>query len=92
MSDNKNKLSRVLELLTEMIESEKGIKALLIGRRVRIISNYNGQPYGHSKKPLTGLEFVIEGVQVDTLSGINLRAPTGHRLYLGIEEVEFLDA
>lgn len=40
-------------------------KSLLVGRRARYVSNFNGQPIGRSRKPLTGKEFEIKDVSVE---------------------------
>ena len=61
---------------------------LLAGVRVRILSKYNGQPFGISKKPLTGETRKIEDVNI-TAEGVYLRLE-GERLYIGLEEVDFV--
>jgi hypothetical protein len=70
----------------------KQAAALLVGKRVRIISKYNGQQYGSSRKPLTGHEANVCSVSIDRfgchvwLEGLHYGYPA-----LELREVEFVD-
>lgn len=41
------------------------LNELFRGKQARIVSNYNGQPVGSSRRPLTGLVVTITSVEVD---------------------------
>ena len=79
--------------LMELYHEAKGLEDTAIilskGRKVRIISKYNGQPFGSSKKPLTGQVFTIKSVMFD-FAGPMLFVE-GQNLSLGLSEVEFVD-
>jgi hypothetical protein len=42
-----------------------GLEASLKGRKVRVLSNFNGQPWGRSKPSLKGKVFEVERVHYD---------------------------
>ena len=54
---------REIDYINKLQEDIKEIKdkisKILIGRKVRVISDYNGQPHGKSKPKLTGKIFTI---------------------------------
>lgn len=62
-------MSRIIKQVREAQEEIKAIQRRIVrqlkGRRVRIISKYNGQPYGSSRKPWTGREGIIEQASLD---------------------------
>jgi hypothetical protein len=64
----------------------------LCGFKVRILSNYNGQPYGRSRKSLKGSIQIIDSVR---LSGQDLAhsyaSLRGHSLCIGLDEIELLE-
>lgn len=59
------------------------------GKKVKIISNYNGQVYGASKKPLTGKTVTIRNVCLE--NGLSFGCEE-LRVYLGSDEVEFIES
>ena len=59
-----------------------------VGKRFRVLSNYNGQPYGRSKKSMKGDILVVESIGFNDEKAYIF--PKGHRLSLGINEVEFI--
>jgi hypothetical protein len=67
----------------------------IIGLKVRIISDYNGLPYGKFEPSLKGQERIVEGLHFDlhslsgTQSGVSLKLE-GQRLYIRLEEVELV--
>lgn len=46
-------------LAEEMARLDRNINDMLAGRRVRITSDYNGQPYGSSRPSLRGKEYCV---------------------------------
>lgn len=42
------------------------------GRQARVVSNFNGQPYGSSRKPLTGQCLLIEGACLNDDGSVSL--------------------
>jgi len=63
---------------------------LVIGRPVRILSDYNGQPYGKSRKSLKGTVMTVERVgTIDPHWGVSLFL-RGERVAIREDEVEFL--
>lgn len=63
--------------------------ALVMGRSVRILSDYNGQPYGTSKPSLRGETRIVERVHIDTHLGFSLFLQ-GERVSIPTNEVEWL--
>lgn len=49
----------------EISRIEFNIKSAIVGRVVRVMSNYNGQPYGRSRKSLKGLEAKVHSAIVE---------------------------
>lgn len=78
MADNErggesNELQRSGEIQSEILKAvsdwEQRVKPLK-GRHVNILSNYNGQDYGRSKKSLKGTEQVIAHAMVSDIHGV----------------------
>lgn len=64
----------------------------LTGKKIRVVSKYNGQHVGRSRKPLTGRILTINNVALD--SGWPSHPAFGtdeERLYIGLDEVEFVE-
>ena len=61
---------------------------LVVGRPVRILSDYNGQPYGRSRRSLRGETRTAERVHVDS-RGIWLFLRE-ERVSISVDEVEWL--
>ncbi len=86
-------LQKVLSSFSESYKELEILKKELIGKKVKIISNYNGQQFGSSKPKLTGKIFEIKSVfynnsNVESPIGIFIE---GHLLGLSLSEVEFID-
>jgi hypothetical protein len=82
----KHQLRRI-KLEAEIIRLKAN--ALVIGRPVRIISDYNGQPYGRSRRSLQGETRTVERAHIDTHGATSLFL-RDERLSIPVEEVEFL--
>lgn len=68
-------------------EAQKIVK----GRQARVVSKFNGQPYGSSRKPLTGQCLLIEGACLNDDGRVSLytfdpRVNAG----FGLDDVEIL--
>lgn len=69
------------------------LEASLKGRKVRILSNYNGQPWGGSKPSLKGKVLKVERVYYDGWPSCPVTLLLeGQRLYIRFNQVEFLTA
>ena len=77
---------RKLKLSAEIIKLQGD--SLVVGRPVRILSDYNGQPYGRSRRSLKGETKTAERVVVDS-QGIYLFL-RDERVSIPIDEVEWL--
>lgn len=75
--------------LLEIEKAEKNISNQFIGRTVRVLSRFNGQMFGRSKKPLTGQVFKVCDVSI-SCGRIHLLLE-GMRVYIERNEVEFSD-
>lgn len=87
---------RANDIGRQMSKLEDEVCQLLMGKKARIISNYNGQPYGRSKKSMNGQVRTIEGViysrrvMNDKRSAISVLLE-GTRLYICLDEVEIIE-
>lgn len=63
--------------------------ALVKGRKIRITSNWNGQPWGRSKPKKTGHVYTVRSGSLDPQWGIYLWLE-GERLSIRENEVEWL--
>jgi hypothetical protein len=52
----------LIDAIAEIRAIEDRCEAAIKGKTVRITSNFNGQPHGSSRKPLTGKTFIVDGV------------------------------
>lgn len=77
---------RKLKLNAEIIKLQGD--SLVVGRPVRILSDYNGQPYGRSRRSLKGETKTAERVVVDS-QGIYLFL-RDERVSIPVDEVEWL--
>jgi hypothetical protein len=88
MNDWEVKLElKKLKLSAEILQLQAD--ALMVGRSVRIQSEYNGQPYGRSKRTLRGETRIVERVNIHTYGGFSLFLQ-GERLAISANEVEWL--
>jgi hypothetical protein len=82
------------EELAKLVKAQDDLRmratSLVIGRPVRILSDYNGQPYGRSRKSMKGREMTVERVgSIDPHWGISLFL-RGERVAIWESEVEWL--
>lgn len=84
-ADTKREL---LRLLTAAKEIQLKLDALVAGRTVKVLSNYNGQPYGRSRRALTGQTLTIERCHIDTYSGLSF-AVEEYRPFIREDEIEW---
>jgi hypothetical protein len=82
--------AELAKLLKDQANIQSRATALVIGRPVRIKSDYNGQPYGRSRKSMKGREMTVERVgTIDPHWGISLFL-RGERVAIWESEVEWL--
>jgi len=88
MTDREIK-SRVLAQFNKALGAHRNIRELLVGRSAKIISDYNGQPYGRSAPSMRGRIKSIVAVHFDLNQGVSVQL-TGSRLYISIDEIEIV--
>lgn len=49
----------------DFIQANNLVREQLIGRECRVLSNFNGQPHGRSRKPWTGKVCKIQSAYID---------------------------
>jgi len=65
----------------------------LKGVRVRIVSDYNGQPYGRSKPSLKGTICTVDSVSIDdNRAHIFLKEYLYGHPSVGLNDIEFIEA
>ncbi len=59
-------ISGRIDFLMDSVEKEeRAVKLLLIGRKAKILSKFNDQQYGSSRKSLTGKVYSIKSIFYD---------------------------
>jgi len=66
------------------------LSKLMVGRKAKIISDFNGQMYGKSKKSMKGREFVVESVHVSATDCCVFSWKVSN-LFIPVEEVDFIE-
>ena len=90
MTNNKILQTINLHLSAIKLHSES-IRKALEGKRYKIISDFNGQPYGHSKPSLKGKVFVVRGVVVDEYEDVSVWNGNIDHCFINLDEVEFIE-
>jgi len=81
------------EIKTQLDELQRRAKSIFLGRRVRFVGEFNGQPRGgRSRKPLTGKEAVITAVFLSEREGVTFHScePRWITAGFGLNHVEFV--
>jgi hypothetical protein len=95
LCDSMGKPGTTAELFGRLIGAATAIQTaasmLAKGKRVKIVSAYNGQDYGRSKPPLTGQIFEVTSIHIDALHHGGFLFIKGQRLGLGFDEVEWVE-
>lgn len=91
MPDAKSMIQAAFSIVSDAQRAqEEKMRQVFVGRKVQIVSAYNGQPYGRSKRVLTGRVFEIESVSLRwEHPSLTLK---GQRIPVHLDDVEFLDA
>jgi hypothetical protein len=88
---NNAEIQRECKAYSDKIRSiHDRVSKMLVGRKARIISNFNGQPYGTSHKSLKGKIMTIKMVSVDE-TDCQVYDGQVSNCYLRMDEVEFLE-
>jgi len=66
----------------------KAVNDAYQGKQFRIVSNYNAQPYGRSRKSKKGQILTVDSIGFDD-ARVHI-FPKEERLALGLNEVEFI--
>jgi len=88
---NREPFDMVRLLFTEATTAYDQAKAIVKGRKVRIISDYNAQPYGSSKPSLRGEIVTIIDLHFDPYWGITFGLME-YQLYIPMIEVELVES
>lgn len=64
---------------------------LVIGKTVKILSDFNGQPYGNSKKSLKDTTFIVSNAIIDDNGKRWLWDGNCNHTYIEMENVEFVE-
>lgn len=88
MNDQETK-RELLRILTEAKALQLRLDTLVAGRKVKVISDFNGQPYGRSRRSLRGQTLTVERAHIDTHWGLSF-ATEEERLFIRENEVEWL--
>lgn len=86
---DKQMKQRMLAAKQKAFEMELELNTLVSGRPVKILSDWNGQPYGRSRRSMKGREMTVERAHVDAHWGVYLFL-RGERVSIRAEEVEWL--
>lgn len=72
----------------EIIRTQTELEKLVIGRTATIVSDYNGQPFGTSKRSLKGQSFEVREVYITGNGQVTIFL-CGLDLGLDVTELEF---
>lgn len=86
-----NEPAQTMHAFTKLVEAKAAeFNKLYVGRRVKIVSNYNGQPHGRSKKSLKGTTQVVRHI-ILSFSGSVYLGIEGYTYTLALNEVIWLN-
>jgi len=77
-------------ITTKIKKANDQIRDLLIGKKAKIVSDFNGQPFGHSKNSLKGMTFTVKDVTVGS-DCVHLWDGNYDHCCIGLGEVEFVE-
>jgi hypothetical protein len=89
MSTEFETLELVARHYGKVAEAYHDLKALLVGRSAKIMSDYNGQPYGSSKPSMKGQIKSITDVHLDAHSGVSVLL-VGCQLYIPLDQIKLV--
>lgn len=71
-------------------QAHKQASAVAVGRKAIIVSNFNGQPHGRSRKPLTGKVVTISSVSLYSDGQVSFCSWDVPDAGFGADDVEFI--
>jgi hypothetical protein len=74
----------------EICAIKKRAELLVVGEKVRILSDFNGQAFGNSKPSLKGQIFIVAEVMVDDDYDIYLWDGDNEHCFINLNEIEFI--
>lgn len=90
---NNTEIQRECKIVSEKIQQmHDRVSEMAVGRKARIISDFNRQPYGTSKKSLKGKIVTVKMTAVDEHDCYIWIGPSISNVFIPIDEVEFLDS
>jgi hypothetical protein len=81
--------AELLKAMQQVMEINQDAQEAIIGKKVRITSNYNGQPYGRSRPSLRGKIFTVSGVEIG--ARCTFLWLKDQRLSIDLDDVEFVE-
>jgi len=87
---NNNIQKECKEASSRIADISKVISGRIVGRKAKIISNFNGQCVGHSKPSLKDKTITIKSILIDSRECYLWDGNYNH-YFIPIGEVEFLD-
>jgi len=89
---NNAEIQRECKVISEKIQSmHDRVSEMVVGRKARILSNFNGQACGRSKPSLKGKIITVKNVSIDSY-GCQLWDGNYDHCFIPMDEVEFLDS
>lgn len=52
-------LEEIITLQQQVIDAQSKLRSLVLGKRAKYLTNFNGHPFGNSRKSLNGKEFIV---------------------------------
>lgn len=89
MSTNQEIMNKLKSIQAKIESLEQEANELVAGRKARIISDYNGQPYGHSKFSMKGKIIKINNIVFDGY--FTCFSGEGLRVGISFSDIEFID-
>lgn len=80
---------KIQELFDQAKKTDRALNDLVKGEQVRILSDWNGQLHGRSRKSMKGKTFEVAHATIDPYWGVYLFLE-GERVSIMAKEVEFL--
>lgn len=90
---NNAEIQRECKIVSEKIQQmHNRVSEMLVGRKARIISDFNGQLHGTSKKSMQGSVITIKYISIDSNGCQVWNGDFGRNCFISVNEVEFLDS
>lgn len=86
-----SEIQRECKVISEKIQSmHDRVSEMVVGRKAKILSNFNGQCFGHSKPSMKGKIITIKDVSIGSRD-CQLWDGNFDHCFISMDEVEFLE-